>query len=156
MIDRFIHFFLSIIYLDAVWLTFIWWVNIYTLSFSCWLGSAEFGVFVDHRGQRSRQSDIKWSGLPLSFCESQLSLTGVSFNKCWMKVLGIHTRYYKNLLTMFLSDNNCLGLRNGSIWFVWGGLHLFSGSNTERRYHTGFQEKSKECVVPSSKVWLND
>ena len=50
-------------------------ISEYTLLFSCWLGSAEFGVFVDHRGQRSRQSDIKWSGLPLSFCESQLSLT---------------------------------------------------------------------------------
>ncbi|XP_059174276.1 citron Rho-interacting kinase-like isoform X6 [Physella acuta] len=27
----------------------------------------EFGVFVDHRGQRSRATDIKWSGLPLAF-----------------------------------------------------------------------------------------
>ncbi|CAG5116713.1 unnamed protein product, partial [Candidula unifasciata] len=27
----------------------------------------EFGVFVDHHGQRSRATDVKWSGLPLAF-----------------------------------------------------------------------------------------
>ncbi|XP_012946733.1 citron Rho-interacting kinase isoform X2 [Aplysia californica] len=27
----------------------------------------EFGVFVDHHGQRSRTSDVKWGGLPLAF-----------------------------------------------------------------------------------------
>jgi len=27
----------------------------------------EFGVFVDHHGQRTRMTDVKWSGLPLSF-----------------------------------------------------------------------------------------
>ncbi|XP_055861655.1 citron Rho-interacting kinase-like isoform X2 [Biomphalaria glabrata] len=27
----------------------------------------EFGVFVDHHGQRSRATDVKWSGLPMAF-----------------------------------------------------------------------------------------
>ncbi|GFS01399.1 citron (Rho-interacting, serine/threonine kinase 21) [Elysia marginata] len=27
----------------------------------------EFGVFVNHHGQRSRSTDVKWSGLPLAF-----------------------------------------------------------------------------------------
>ncbi|XP_025090318.1 citron Rho-interacting kinase-like isoform X2 [Pomacea canaliculata] len=40
----------------------------------------EFGVFVDHRGQRSRQSDIKWSGLPLSFSYTEPFLYITYFN----------------------------------------------------------------------------
>lgn len=39
---------------------------------------AEFGVFVDAYGRRSRSDDIKWSRLPLSFgqCKS------LSLSKC--------------------------------------------------------------------------
>ncbi|XP_076434884.1 uncharacterized protein LOC143274829 [Babylonia areolata] len=40
----------------------------------------EFGVFVDHRGQRSRESDIKWSGLPLSFSYTEPFLYITYFN----------------------------------------------------------------------------
>ena len=32
--------------------------------------SPEFGVFVNCGGRRSRQEDIRWSGLPLTFGES--------------------------------------------------------------------------------------
>jgi len=31
--------------------------------------SAEFGVFVDNCGRRSRRHNIRWTGLPLAFGE---------------------------------------------------------------------------------------
>ena len=160
MIGRFIKKILSIIYLEAVWLTFVWWVNIYILYIHCHfhvdLALQSLASLWTTEGREVDNQTSSGVACPCLSVSPSYHLQGSASNKCWMKVLGIHIRCYKDLLTMFLFDNICLGLQNWSTWFVWGGLHLFSGSTTERRYCTSFQEKSKKRVVPSSKVWLND
>ncbi|XP_070205430.1 citron Rho-interacting kinase-like isoform X3 [Littorina saxatilis] len=59
----------------------------------------EFGVFVDHRGQRSRQSDIKWSGLPLSFLYTEPFLYITYFNSLQATVVPTDKEQVKGCQT---------------------------------------------------------
>ncbi|KAK7479958.1 hypothetical protein BaRGS_00028785 [Batillaria attramentaria] len=59
----------------------------------------EFGVFVDHRGQRSRQSDIKWSGLPLSFSYNEPFLYITYFNSLQATVVPTDKEQVKGCQT---------------------------------------------------------